>query len=57
MNSIGVLTQALANVAPQDVVLQSMEISFEGSGGMIRVHGIEITERLEVQGRQRSDIF
>lgn len=34
----------------QDVVLQSVEVSFEGDGGMVRVKDIEINGRFDVRG-------
>ena len=38
----------------QDVVLQSVEVSFEGDGGMVRVKDIEINGRFDVRGRAES---
>jgi len=34
----------------QDVVLDTLEVSFEGIGGMIRVNNIEVTNRFDARG-------
>jgi len=43
--------------ASQDVVLDTLEVSFEGIGGMIRVNNIEVTNRFDARGLDVCDEF